>query len=270
MNADTPVDVDAYLRRIHFSGAVAPTVPTLASLLRAHARWIPFENLDVLLRRPIRLDVQSLQQKLVSSRRGGYCFEHATLVAAVLEAIGFAPLRHTARVVLYTSREQAPRTHMFLTVDVDGDSFVVDPGFGGLAPTSPVPLTAQHDVADRASHWMARDGNYWMLRTRSEGTTVDCWVSTLDVDNRVDFDVGNHYTATHPASPFVNRLMLRTETDDGSILVMNRNVKAVRADGVAETTLADRAALRTLLDAHFGFDLPEVLSLRVPAIEEWR
>jgi N-hydroxyarylamine O-acetyltransferase len=270
MSACARVDVDAYLRRIRFAGDVAPTVATLAALLRAHAQAIPFENLDVLLRRPIRLDVASVQQKLVESRRGGYCFEHATLVSAVLEAIGFAPVPHTARVVLHRPRRDAPRTHMFLTVDVDGRAFVVDPGFGGLAPTGPVPLTSEEDAADGTSHWMARDGEYWVLRTRSGDRTVDCWVSTLDADNPIDFDVGNHYAATHPESPFVNRLMLRAETGDASILVMNRNVKTVRADGIVETTLADRAALRALLDASFGFDLPEVLSLRVPTIDEWR
>lgn len=270
MSAGTRVDVDAYLRRIRFAGDVAPTVATLVALLRAHAKAIPFENLDVLLRRPIPLDIAAVEQKLVHSRRGGYCFEHGTLVAAMLEAIGFAPVPHTARVVLHRPRHEAPRTHMFLTVDVGGRVFVVDPGFGGLAPTGPVPLTRQDDAADGASHWMARDGGYWVLRTRSGGKNVDCWVSTLDADNRIDFDMGNHYTATHPDSPFVNRLMLRAETDDASILVMNRNVKTVRADGIVETTLADRAALRALLAASFGFDLPEVLSLRVPTIDEWR
>jgi N-hydroxyarylamine O-acetyltransferase len=117
---------------------------------------------------------------------------------------------------------------------------------------------------------MARDGRHWVMQTRSGGKIVDCWVSALDADNRVDFEVGNYYTATHPASPFVNRLMLRAETDDGAILVMNRDVKTLRADAVVETMLADRAALRAMLNARFGFDLPEVLSLRVPTIEEWR
>ena len=117
---------------------------------------------------------------------------------------------------------------------------------------------------------MARDGEYRVLRTRSGGRTVDCWVSTLDADNRIDFDVGNHYTSTHPASPFVNRLMLRALTDDASIVVMNRSVKTVRADAVVDATLADRAALRALLHVHFGFDLPEVLALRVPTIDEWQ
>lgn len=52
-------------------------------------RHIPFENLDILLGMPIRLDLQGVQLKLVDTRRGGYCFEHVTLFAAVLEALGF-------------------------------------------------------------------------------------------------------------------------------------------------------------------------------------
>jgi N-hydroxyarylamine O-acetyltransferase len=159
---------------------------------------------------------------------------------------------------------------MFLTVDVDGATFVADPGFGGLAPDAPVPLVAAAVAPQSATHWMAREGGWWILRTRSGGGTVDCWVSTLDADNHVDFEVGNHYTATHPASPFVNRLMLRAQSDDGALLVMNRTVKTIRTDGIRETMLADRNALRMLLNERFGFDLPEVLSMRVPTIEEWR
>jgi N-hydroxyarylamine O-acetyltransferase len=76
-----------------------PTFETLAGLLHAHMLRIQFENLDVLLGRPVRLDLDSLQDKLVRARRGGYCFEHATLFAAVLEKLGFQPVRHAARVV---------------------------------------------------------------------------------------------------------------------------------------------------------------------------
>ena len=265
------IDLDAYFARIHWGGATTPTLETLAGLLRAHMRRIPFENLDVLLGRGVRLDPDALQTKLVRAHRGGYCFEHATLFAAVLDALGFAPARHSARVVLVAPRHESPRTHMFLTLSLPEGRFVVDPGFGSLAPDVPVALReGAGPRTEPQTHWTARDDRYWVLRARTDDKVVDCWVSTLDADNRVDFDVGNHYTATHPASPFVNRLMLRAQTDGGSILVMNRNVKTVRADAVVETTLADRAALRAMLDAHFGFDLPEVLSLRVPTIAEWQ
>jgi N-hydroxyarylamine O-acetyltransferase len=212
-----------------------------------------------------------LQAKLVRARRGGYCFEHATLFAAVLEALGFDAAAHLARVVLLVPLRSSPRTHMFLTVSLREGTFVVDPGFGSLAPALPVPLVdrAEGRTGDHV-HWMARDGGYWVLRARTDEKVVDCWASTLEPDHPVDFAVSNHYTATHPDSPFVNRIMLRALTHDGQVAVMNRDVTVRRGDASHTMRLADRVALRALLAEHFGFDLPEAETLRVPSIEEWR
>ena len=231
---------------------------------------IPFENLDVLLRRPVRLDLEGLQEKLVRSRRGGYCFEHGTLFAAALEKLGFRPVRHTARVVLLATRETSPRTHMFLVVPLPEGRFVVDPGFGTLAPPMPVPLLDPGPTPpEPTSHWMARDGGYWVLRARTTEKVVDAWVTTLDADNPIDFELGNYYTSTHPASGFVNRIMMRALTKDGRVSVMNRDVTVWSASELRQSQLADRAALRALLIEHFGFDLPEVATMRVPSVPEW-
>lgn len=265
------IDLDAYFARIHWGGATTPTLETLAGLLRAHMRQIPFENLDVLLGRGVRLDPDELQDKLVHSHRGGYCFEHATLFAAVLDSLGFAPLRHSARVVLVAPRDESPRTHMFLTLSLPEGRFVVDPGFGSLAPDVPVALPDGADArTESQAHWMVRDGGYWALRARTDEKVVDCWVSTLAADNPIDFVVANHYTSTHPDSAFVNRIMLRALTDDGRVSVMNRDVTIRRGTQSRSLQLADRKALRALLVEHFGFDLPGAETLRVPSIEEWR
>jgi N-hydroxyarylamine O-acetyltransferase len=264
------LDFDAYVERIQYSGRTDPGFDTLAGLLRAHMAAIPFENLDVLFGRPVRLDLDGVQGKLVRARRGGYCFEHATLFAAVLERLGFHPVRHTARVVLFAPRTQSPRTHMFLTVPLGEGTFVVDPGFGAFAPCVPIVLgEGTAALLGLATHWMARDEEVWVLRTQSGGKTLDCWVSTLDHDNLVDFEVGNHFTATHPTSPFVNRIMMRALTGDGRVTVMNRDLTIWRGNEAHAAQLADRTALRSLLVEHFGFDLPEVERLRVPSIPEW-
>lgn len=264
------VDLDAYLDRIGWGGATAPTLETLAGLQAAHMRRIPFENLDVLLGRPIRLDLEALQHKLVHSRRGGYCFEHCTLFGAVLEALGFTLQRHTARVTVRLPRHEAPRTHMILEVQLGGRSFIVDPGFGGLSPRVPLPL--EHGVAVRCgaeSHALVRDGAAWVMRVDTDGQTVDAWVTTLDRDHPIDFELGNHFTSTHPTSIFRQHLLLRASTDDGRIGVMNREVTIRRGDAVEARRLEDRADLRRLLAEHFGIDLPEADSLRVPGIPEW-
>src|SRR5437016_14531569 len=84
-----PIDLDAYLSRVGYRGDPNPSAATLRALHLAHAMHVPFENLDVLLGLPIKLDLESLQAKLVRSRRGGYCFQQHTRFAAVLEPIGF-------------------------------------------------------------------------------------------------------------------------------------------------------------------------------------
>ena len=82
--------------------------------------------------------------------------------------------------------------------------------------------------------------------------------------------MANHFTSTWQDSPFVNRLMLRALTPEGRVTVMNRDVTVLRGDASDKHELADRAALRKLLTDHFGFDLPEVETLRVPGVPEWR
>jgi len=96
------------------------------------------------------------------------------------------------------------------------------------------------------------------------------WMSTLEADSPMDFLMANHFTSTWPESPFVNRLMLRALTPDGRVSVMNRDVTLLRGAASEKRELADRAALRTLLVEHFGFDLPEAEGVRVPAVPEWR
>jgi N-hydroxyarylamine O-acetyltransferase len=266
----TALDLDAYFARVGWGGETSPTLATLAGLLGAHMAAIPFENLDVLLGRPVRLDLEGLQAKLVGARRGGYCFEHATFFAAILERLGFQPVRHVARPTLFGPRTAAPRTHMFLTVPLAEGVFVADPGFGALAPRVPLPLLDGATVSVHGhTHGMIRDGDWWVLRMQAGGKTIDAWASTLGHENPVDFEVGNHFTSTHPSSPFRNRIMMRALTADGRVTVMNRDVTIWRNGEPHPTTLPDRAALRALLRDNFGFDLPEAEGMTVPLIPEW-
>jgi len=88
MSSPVPFDLNAYCARIGYAGPLTPTLETLHAVVARHAATIPFENLDVLLGRPIRLDAESLQKKLVRERRGGYCFEQNGLLLLALGAFG--------------------------------------------------------------------------------------------------------------------------------------------------------------------------------------
>src|SRR5580700_7796254 len=126
------MDLMAYARRIGFNGDLRPTAECLRELHLAHALHVPFENIEVLMRRPVRLDLDSLWKKIVEDRRGGYCFELNTLFTAVLEQVGFHVRRLGARVRLGAVGVR-PRTHMLSAVEADGRQWLCDVGFGGEA-----------------------------------------------------------------------------------------------------------------------------------------
>jgi N-hydroxyarylamine O-acetyltransferase len=251
------MQLERYFERVRWGGATTPTADVLAGLLAHHMREIPFENLDALLGRPPSLEIEAVEAKLVGARRGGYCYEHATLFAAVLRELGFEVRAHSARVVIVSPRNEAPRTHMFLTVG----AYVLDPGFGRNAPRVPVPL----DGTPAGAHRIVRDGADNVLEAGGQRM----WVSSLEHDIPIDFVMANHFTATHPRSPFTQHLLMRAFTDDGEVRVMNRDATVIRGGKTETSTLADRAELRALVATHFGFDLPEISTLRVPAVPGW-
>jgi N-hydroxyarylamine O-acetyltransferase len=263
-------DLDRYLARIGWGGSRAPTFDTLAGVLRAHMTAIPFENLDVLLGRGIRIDLDSVYAKIVGERRGGYCFEHGTLFQAALTELGFAPVAHAARVIMMRRREDAPLTHMVLTVRVDDRAFVLDPGFGGHAPIVPVPLREGHEASDGADrHRMVQRDREWVLEACVDGAYTPLWTSRLDRAEPVDFLMANHFVSTFPVSPFVTTLMLRAFSARGRVSMMNRDLTVRDGGSVDKTVLPDRATLRSILATDFGFDLPEIERMRVPAVPEW-
>ena len=126
-----------------------PTLDTLRTLVLRHTEAIPFENLDPLLGRPVRLDAASLEEKLVLGGRGGYCYEQNLLLRHALEALGFRVARLAAR-VLWNAPEGAvtPLTHMMLRVDLGEGSFLADVGFGTQPLLGPVPFepSVEHRV----------------------------------------------------------------------------------------------------------------------------
>src|ERR1700735_463549 len=254
-----PLDVDAYLARVNYTGPRAADYNTLSSILRGHIASIPFESFDVLLGRPIRLDPGALQAKIVANRRGGYCFEHGSLMYAALQAIGFAPIRHASRVVLFAQRHESVRQHLFLPVAIDGVTYVIDPGFGPFACPFPIPVDGSPVPTSAPTHRLSREGNDWILYVTQEGKQVPGWISTMEEEYPVDFEMMNYYISTHPSSFFTHNILASAVTQDGRGNIMNQGVNII-SNGAARTAqLADRKALRSLVAQHFGLSSVAVM-----------
>jgi N-hydroxyarylamine O-acetyltransferase len=250
------LDLDAYLARIGYAGRLQTSRPVLEALHLAHATHIPFENLDVLLHRPIRLDLDSLQSKLVAGGRGGYCYEHNLLFSAILQRLGFPVRQLAARVLVRTQRTRL-RTHMLLLVDVEGITWLADVGFGAEGLLLPVPFGAGREARQFA--WTYRvveaDGE-WVLQSLRGRAWEDRYSFTLEPLPAAAFEPANQYVSTHPDSRFVRTLTAQLPTPGVRYLLRNREFVLDRGETIESRVLADDEELLAVLAETFGLRFP--------------
>ncbi len=143
----SPADLEAYLARIGYAGPREATAAVLTAVHAAHARTIPFENLDILLGRTIATDLRAVTRKLVHDRRGGYCFEQNALLGAALRVLGFGVAPLLGRVRWQVPPDVAtPLVHQVLLVTpVDAGPQLADVGFGSMSLTRPLRLVEDED-----------------------------------------------------------------------------------------------------------------------------
>lgn len=250
------LDLPAYLARIGYSGELSPVRSVFEALHLAHTTHIPFENLDVLLGKPIRLDLASLQNKLVLGRRGGYCFEHNLLFAAVLRQLGFSLTQLAAR-VRYGTTAVLPRTHMLLQVDLNGEPWIADVGFGAEGLLQPLPMTSPDPVPQFAwSYRVIEDAGLRVIQTLNDEKWIDLYAFSLEPQLAVDYEIANHYVSTHPASRFVRSLTAQLQSPEVRYVIRNREFIEDRGSTRSTRTLADDDQLLGVLRECFGLDFP--------------
>jgi N-hydroxyarylamine O-acetyltransferase len=251
------LDLEAYLARIGYDGQLAATVETLTTLHRAHVLSIPFENLDILLGRPIRLDLESLQTKLVHGGRGGYCFEQNSLFAAVLERLGFEVTGLAARVRMGDERG-TPRTHMVLAVVLDERRWLADVGFGGDTLLDPVRFDDDRPIRQGAWSFQLveeRDRVRVLRGLRADGW-LDLYEFTEEPQLPVDFEVGNHYTSTWPRSPFVTKVVVQRSGVDERWMMIEDELRVERPDGSERWPVSSPEERLSILAERFGLEFP--------------
>jgi N-hydroxyarylamine O-acetyltransferase len=253
---EAALDLDAYLARVGYSGDLRVCHDTLRGLHLAHATHIPFENLDILLGRSIRLDLASLQTKLVAARRGGYCFEQNALFAAVLEALGFTVTRLGARVLMGTDHIR-PRTHMLLAAAAEGLEWLADVGFGGDGLLEPILLDQEEPVDQFGRVFRVDDrGKVKVLQTLHPDGWFNLYEFTLEPQHPIDYVVANHYTSTHPDSIFVKTLVVQRMSHQSRWVLRNRELTEINPSGDCTRNLADDDALLAELADVFGLHFP--------------
>lgn len=277
------MELDRYFARIGVTAAPSADAEGLATLQFAHRRCIGFENLSVPLGEGIRIDSESVFEKLVVRRRGGYCFEQNRLFSDVLKSLGLINRPLLARVLLGQGEHVAPpRTHTLLLVNIDGKAWIADAGFGGsYVPPLPLEDGAQAQTPDGAWHRLLRGGERgslggeWRLeragpasatdgRSASHGDWQRQYCFDLAEVAPDDLEMSNHWTATRPDTRFTTLCVASVVLDDGFAALTDRNLSIYRA-GISQASVVESpTAYAALLRETFGISLPDSQAARLP------
>lgn len=275
MKEETTIDLDAYFARIGYDGPRTPTLDTLKAIHYAQAVSIPFENLDVLAKRGIRLDLPSLQKKLIAEKRGGYCFEVNALFAAALRAIGFDITTLIGRVRWLAPEEvDTARSHMLIRVELPEGPHIADVGFGGLTMTGPIRFETgiEQQTPHEPRRLLPHDDGF-ELQAKIAGDWMPIYRFTLEPHRHTDYEVASWYTSTHPSSIFVQFLIAGRPQEGKWLSLLNRDFKIRGLDGKAETRKLESVdEIAEVLGSYFGIQLSEedkALAI-APYFEQWR
>jgi len=259
------LDLDAYFARVGYTGSRDPTLDTLRALHAKHAAAIPFENLNPLTGWPVRLDLQSLENKLVRGGRGGYCFEQNLLFSRVLRTLGYGVTDLAAR-VLWRSRNDddvRPRTHMLLLVDVQGVKHIADVGFGGQSLTGPLRFVP--DVEQATPHEpfrLLRIGGTEPEEYKLQSLVGKVWKTLYRFDLQPqldgDYELPNHYLCTSEQSHFRSTLTAARALPDRRYGLANNFLSTHHLHAPSERrALKSVAEVREALTDVFGLTLPD-------------
>ncbi len=276
-----PDQLDAYLARIGVDVPATPTLAALDTLIAAQLAAIPFENVDPLLKHPVRIDIDSVFDKLVTRGRGGYCFELNTLFASALAALGYAVTPLAARVRWGVPPEvPTPQSHMLLRVEAEHRSYIVDVGFGGPTPYRAMPLSTAAEEGfpyrlapppAEAVDLSASAYHVYDMEARGDDEWLKVYRFDLTPQPWIDYEPRNWYVCTHPDSIFLHVLMAARTEGAARLTLANGAFTVRQPDGAVEKQhLSTAQEIVDILVDRFGLQLDDTLRAgliaRLPAL----
>ena len=246
------LDTPAYLRRIEYSGSLEPSAESLRSIHRAHLFTVPFENLDIGLKRTIACDADAAVRKIVERRRGGFCYEMNGAFASLLRALGFSVTLLSARVAREDGSEGPEFDHLTLRVDL-AEPWLADVGFGDSF-VEPLQLRAgvEQPQGKRAFRFV-EIGDRLQMEMRDEGKLWKREYSfTLQPRQLDEFAGMCHYHQTSPASSFTQKRICSLATPEGRVTLADFRLIITRDGQREEKILGSECERQEALRNYFG------------------
>ncbi len=252
--------LSAYLDRIGYDGPVAPDLATLQGVHRAHLLAVPYENLDVQLGRTLTTSVDAAYEKIVSQRRGGWCYEMNGLLGWALSEIGFETRRLATGPLQPYSAEPQLGNHLVIRVDLAGETWLSDVGFGD-GPLAPY-RCVEGEFDDRGFTYRLdklADG-WWRLNNHPLGLSPN-YHARLDLSDEALLSERCTWLNTSPDSMFVNNAVVLRHSPKGHMSLIGRKHRTLTSEGRTSRLIEDADDYLATLKTEFALDLPQAASL---------
>ncbi len=264
---EASLSVQAYLDRMNYSGPTDISFNTLKELQITHLQNIPYENLDILAKKPISLSIEAIYDKIVVRRRGGYCFELNGLFGWLLKKMGFDVVEYLGRWLKGEPIEVPVRRHRVPIVKINGKSYLTDVGLGHFGSKWPLLLEEGLEQVqdDEKYRIVSHEKMGWVVQSFEDGLWGNLFSFSIDLVQPIDFLQPNWYCTTHPDSIFLHNTMVYRRTPEGRNTIADvidpvtgEKVKQIRNfKGDTVETMVPRTE-KEFLDAlkkYFGIEL---------------
>ena len=249
-------DLDAYCARISYTGSRDVSLDMLKGLHFAYVHTVPFENLDIHLGERISLEPSDLFAKIVTRKRGGYCYEVNSFFAMILQAFGFQVQCLLAR-VLYGISTFRPRSHQLLLVTVENQSWIADVGFGSCCLRLPLLLTSTevHEQGPDKFRLRAEAGSTYILESMIAGRWQDLYSFTLEPFLLTDYEPYNYWNSTSPYVRWTQQKVCTIPTKEGRVVAVDMEFKIHTQENTRTIHAKNHAEYVQFLHDYFGLEI---------------
>jgi N-hydroxyarylamine O-acetyltransferase len=255
------MEISQYLARIRYAQPIKPDVQTLQGLHLAHMLHVPFENLDIRLKHPIRLVQSALWEKIVVQRRGGFCYELNGLFTLLLSEVGFDVTYLNGRVFNQQGTLGIDFDHLALLVQIPGDSerWLADVGFGD---SFNLPLAFQErgeQIQGLRGYRLEQTADGYITWQRSYGGSWERQYF-FDLQPRSfpeDYEDACLYHQTSPRSSFTRGSIISRATKDGRVSLEEGRLIVTSNGQRSERHVSGKGEYGALLKQYFGITFSE-------------
>jgi N-hydroxyarylamine O-acetyltransferase len=245
----TNFNLTDYLSRIGYNGAVSNDLTTLTQLVQKQLRSIPFENTEVQSGRIPSLIPDDIYTKIITNRRGGYCYEINGIFAMALTALQFEWYFAGARPMTYSVRR--PKTHMVVIVRVDGRNYLCDTGFGGYALRAPMVIEEGEVIQDGDRFRLEFIDGEYVLSSLVQDEWQRQYGFALQPQEWIEFSLANYFNATSPDTIFTQKKLAIMQTPNGRKILVDNELKLIEDGKLKKLDVEYADALKE----HFGLEV---------------